>query len=58
MRDMTQLGLEAESLRRFQAAIAKPYGIVLVTGPTGSGKTKTLYSTRPSPPSTGATRTS
>jgi type IV pilus assembly protein PilB len=44
MRDMTQLGLEAESLRRFQAAIAKPYGIVLVTGPTGSGKTKTLYS--------------
>ena len=44
MRDMTQLGFEAESLRRFQAAIAKPYGIVLVTGPTGSGKTNTLYS--------------
>jgi type IV pilus assembly protein PilB len=44
MRDMTQLGLEAESLRRFHAAIAKPYGIVLVTGPTGSGKTNTLYS--------------
>ena len=44
MRDMTQLGLEAEPLRRFHAAIAKPYGIVLVTGPTGSGKTNTLYS--------------
>jgi type IV pilus assembly protein PilB len=44
MRDMTQLGFETESLRRFQAAIAKPYGIVLVTGPTGSGKTNTLYS--------------
>ena len=44
MLDMTRLGFEAESLRRFQAAIAKPYGIVLVTGPTGSGKTNTLYS--------------
>ena len=44
MLDMTKLGFEVESLRRFEAAIAKPYGIVLVTGPTGSGKTNTLYS--------------
>jgi type IV pilus assembly protein PilB len=42
--DMTKLGFEEESLRRFRAAIARPYGIVLVTGPTGSGKTSTLYS--------------
>src|SRR5580765_4003769 len=42
--DMTQLGFEAEPLRRFREAIDKPYGIVLVTGPTGSGKTNTLYS--------------
>lgn len=44
MLDMTKLGFEPEPLQRFQAAIAKPYGIVLVTGPTGSGKTNTLYS--------------
>jgi type IV pilus assembly protein PilB len=44
MLDMTKLGFEEASLRRFQAAIARPYGIVLVTGPTGSGKTNTLYS--------------
>jgi type IV pilus assembly protein PilB len=44
MLDMTKLGFEQDSLRRFQGAIAKPYGIVLVTGPTGSGKTNTLYS--------------
>ncbi len=42
--DMTMLGFEAESLEKFQAAIFKPYGMVLVTGPTGSGKTNTLYS--------------
>ena len=42
--DMTQLGFEPESLERFQKAILKPYGMVLVTGPTGSGKTNTLYS--------------
>jgi type IV pilus assembly protein PilB len=42
--DMTQLGFEAEPLRRFKDAIDRPYGIVLVTGPTGSGKTNTLYS--------------
>jgi type IV pilus assembly protein PilB len=42
--DMTKLGLEAESLAKVQRAIAKPFGMVLVTGPTGSGKTNTLYS--------------
>jgi type IV pilus assembly protein PilB len=42
--DMTRLGLEKESLEKFQRAIFKPYGMVLVTGPTGSGKTNTLYS--------------
>jgi type IV pilus assembly protein PilB len=42
--DMTQLGFEAESLDKFKRNIAKPYGMVLVTGPTGSGKTSTLYS--------------
>ena len=44
MLDMTKLGFEAESLVKFQKAIANPYGMVLVTGPTGSGKTNTLYS--------------
>jgi len=44
MLDMTKLGFEAESLRKFEHAIAQPYGMVLVTGPTGSGKTNTLYS--------------
>ncbi|MGH9439180.1 MAG: type IV-A pilus assembly ATPase PilB, partial [Terriglobia bacterium] len=42
--DMTKLGFEVESLEKFQKAIFKPYGMVLVTGPTGSGKTNTLYS--------------
>jgi type IV pilus assembly protein PilB len=42
--DMTKLGFEPESLAKFQKAIFKPYGMVLVTGPTGSGKTNTLYS--------------
>jgi type IV pilus assembly protein PilB len=42
--DMTKLGFEQESLDKFQKAILKPYGMVLVTGPTGSGKTNTLYS--------------
>jgi type IV pilus assembly protein PilB len=42
--DMTKLGFEAEQLRVFQASIHQPYGMVLVTGPTGSGKTTTLYS--------------
>ena len=44
MLDMTKLGFEPHSLERFKRAIGKPYGIVLVTGPTGSGKTNTLYS--------------
>ncbi|MEO5858710.1 MAG: type IV-A pilus assembly ATPase PilB [Pyrinomonadaceae bacterium] len=44
MLDMSKLGFEAESLVKFQRAIANPYGMVLVTGPTGSGKTNTLYS--------------
>jgi type IV pilus assembly protein PilB len=44
MLDMTKLGFEQDSLDRFKRAISKPYGIVLVTGPTGSGKTNTLYS--------------
>ncbi len=42
--DMTKLGFEAGPLKHFQEAIAKPFGMVLVTGPTGSGKTTTLYS--------------
>jgi type IV pilus assembly protein PilB len=42
--DMTMLGFDQEPLRRFKDAIDRPYGIVLVTGPTGSGKTNTLYS--------------
>jgi type IV pilus assembly protein PilB len=44
MLDMTKLGFESESLARFEGAIEKPWGMVLVTGPTGSGKTNTLYS--------------
>src|SRR6266436_5069358 len=42
--DMTKLGFEPESLVKFEKAILKPYGMVLGTGPTGSGKTNTLYS--------------
>jgi type IV pilus assembly protein PilB len=41
--DMTKLGFEELSLKRVEAGILKPYGMVLVTGPTGSGKTSTLY---------------
>jgi len=41
--DMSLLGFEESSLRKIDTAIAKPYGMVLVTGPTGSGKTSTLY---------------
>jgi len=44
MLDMTKLGFEQESLVKFQRNIIRPYGMVLVTGPTGSGKTNTLYS--------------
>ncbi len=42
--DMTKLGFEEDQLKDFMEAIEKPYGMVLVTGPTGSGKTTTLYS--------------
>ncbi len=42
--DMTKLGYEQEALDRFKEAIHKPFGMVLVTGPTGSGKTVSLYS--------------
>jgi type IV pilus assembly protein PilB len=41
--DMSKLGFEEVSLKRVENAILKPYGMVLVTGPTGSGKTSTLY---------------
>src|SRR6187397_416225 len=44
MLDMTKLGFEPESLLKFETAIERPWGMVLVTGPTGSGKTNTLYS--------------
>ena len=42
--DMTKLGFEREQLNDFLEAIHRPFGMVLVTGPTGSGKTTTLYS--------------
>jgi len=42
--DMTKLGFEERELKLFKEAIYRPYGMVLVTGPTGSGKTTTLYS--------------
>ena len=42
--DLNKLGFEPESLATFQRAIARPWGIILVSGPTGSGKTNTLYS--------------
>lgn len=42
--DMTKLGFEDSSLQRFKNSIDSPFGMVLVTGPTGSGKTTTLYS--------------
>ncbi|MFQ6038440.1 MAG: type IV-A pilus assembly ATPase PilB [Candidatus Aminicenantales bacterium] len=42
--DMTKLGFEEESLEVFKKNILRPWGIILVTGPTGSGKTNTLYS--------------
>jgi type IV pilus assembly protein PilB len=44
MLDMTMLGFEPETLKRLQEAVFSPYGMVLVTGPTGSGKSTTLYS--------------
>ena len=42
--DLTQLGMLPEQLAQFQTALSKPQGLLLVTGPTGSGKTVTLYS--------------
>lgn len=42
--DMTKLGFQEKQLKDFQGSIHQPYGMVLVTGPTGSGKTTTLYS--------------
>ena len=42
--DLTKLGFDSWSLEKFNVAIRQPYGMVLITGPTGSGKTTTLYS--------------
>jgi type IV pilus assembly protein PilB len=42
--DLTKLGFEVNALENFLKAVTSPYGMVLVTGPTGSGKTTTLYS--------------
>src|SRR6266508_3815997 len=42
--DLTMLGFDPWSLENFQKAIHSPYGMILITGPTGSGKTTTLYS--------------
>ncbi len=42
--DLTQLGFDPATLEQFQKAIHQPFGMVLITGPTGSGKTTTLYS--------------
>ena len=42
--DLTKLGFEGGALKDFMDALDKPYGMILVTGPTGSGKTTTLYS--------------
>ena len=44
MLNMGDLGFEPDSLEEFQKAISKPYGLILVTGPTGSGKSTSLYS--------------
>ncbi len=43
--DLDKLGFLPESLERYQAAFTKPYGAILITGPTGSGKSTTLYAT-------------
>jgi type IV pilus assembly protein PilB len=42
--NMEKLGMDQDTFRRFAAAVAAPHGLILVTGPTGSGKTTTLYS--------------
>ena len=41
--DLTRLGFEEDDLNRFKKVITTPYGMILVTGPTGSGKSTTLY---------------
>ena len=41
---MEKLGMDSDTFRRFASAVAAPHGLILVTGPTGSGKTTTLYS--------------
>lgn len=43
MRNLDDLGLDSKALERLKSSLAKPYGAILVTGPTGSGKTTTLY---------------
>ena len=45
LRNFTDLGFGEEDAKRWQSMVARPHGIILVTGPTGSGKTTTLYST-------------
>jgi len=42
--DLAKLGFDSRELEEFRKAVASPYGMILVTGPTGSGKTTTLYS--------------
>jgi len=42
--DLTKLGFEADSMEKFERAIHRPFGMLIVTGPTGSGKSTTLYS--------------
>jgi len=42
---LQDLGFSPENLKHFEAVVHRPYGIILVTGPTGSGKTTTLYAT-------------
>lgn len=43
--DINKLGFSKEELERYQLAVQKPHGIILISGPTGSGKTTTLYAT-------------
>ncbi len=43
--DILKLGFTAEEIERYQLAVQKPHGIILISGPTGSGKTTTLYAT-------------
>ncbi|MCK5148067.1 type II/IV secretion system protein [bacterium] len=43
--DLTKIGLSGTALSQYKQVVQKPYGMILVTGPTGSGKTTTLYAT-------------